>query len=355
MTSRLDARGARKAVSRLIATWMIVGGLAPALIVYGATGPEHWPHRLAAVGITVCSGLLGLFWVRGRWPSKRQSASCAILGTGLAALTCVLLPDPLLGLMGAAVFTAVATYAAVFHSWRLIGAVLAVAATVIVVTGIRLAETSPAVALGLSITTTLIIVFVTFVERALIGLVDVDLFTGAIEPITGLLSREGFMDGLAVTIAARGRTDDRYLVMVRVSLDSFAAVADMAGAGRARELRVLVAQMLRDKARRDVVIGHLPDSDFLVADVFNTPDPDPLCQRISSGLSASAPELTASIGAVVTPMAPLTAMPPDELTETLLAVADKAVTDARSRGGNTLRVVYLPELEPSDGKPFSPD
>lgn len=350
MTSRLDSRGARTTVTRFIAVWMIVGGLAPALVMFGSTGAEHWPQRLIAAGVSVCSIVLGgLFWARGVWPTKRQSQFCVLLSVGLAMLTCLILPKPLLGLMGAAAFTAVAIYTAIFHGWRLIGTVLVAALAVITVTGIRLAVDHPAVALGLSLTTTLIIIFVTFIVRALIGLIDADLFTGDIEPTTGLLSRDGFLDALAVSVAARGRTDDRYLVVAQVSLDSFGHVADVVGTGRARELRVLVAQMLRDQARRDVAIAHLPEADFLLVDIFNTPDPDPLCERISSGMSATAPELKASIAAVVTPLTPLAAMPPDELSETLLAAAGDAVADARSHGGNQRRVVYLPDLQKSDG------
>lgn len=351
MTSRLDARGARKTVARFISIWMMVGGLAPALVTFGSTGPEHWHLRIAAAIISLCSIVLGaLFWARGMWPTKRQSEICVVLGTALAVGTCLILPEPLLGLMGAAVFTAVATYTAIFHGWRLISLVLVAALAVIVLTGIRLGASTPAVALGLSMTNSLIIIFVTFVVRALIGLVDADLFTGDIEPTTGLLSRDGFLDALAVSVAARGRGDDRYLVVTQVSLDSFGNVADVVGSGRARELRVLVAQMLRDQARRDVAIAHLPESDFLLVDIFNTPDPDPLCERISSGMSSTAPELKASIAAVVTPLTPLAAMPPDELSETLLAAADKAVTDARAHGGNQRRVVFLPDLENS-GEP----
>lgn len=347
MTSRLDARGARVATSRFIAVWLIVGGLAPALILFGATNSSQWPLRLAGVAITVTSTLLGLFWVRGVWPTKRQSSACVIVGTGLGIATCLLLPHPLLGLMGAAVFSAVAVYATVFHTGTFVAYVLASAAVVIAITGLWLGRTDPAVAIGLSLTIALSIVFMTFVVRALIGLIDADLFTGAIEPITGLLSREGFDDGVAITIAARGRTDDRYLVIVVVELDSFGAITELAGDGRARQLRVLIAQMLRETARRDTVLAHTSDSEFLLVDVFNTRDPDPLCERINAGVSATARELTASVGAVVTPLGPLAAMAPTDVTAALLKIAGEAVQTARKNGGNQHCIVYVSEL-PTD-------
>lgn len=349
MTSRLDSRGARVATSRFIAAWMIVGGLAPGLILFGATNSSQWPLRAAGVAITVASALLGLWWMRGIWPTKRQSEVCVVLGSALGVATCLLMPHPLLGLMGAAVFSAVATYATVFHTGKFIAYVLVSAGAVIAITGFWLGRTDPAVALGLSLTIALSIVFMTFVVRALIGLIDADMFTGAIEPITGLLSREGFDDGVAITIAARGRTDDRYLVIVVVDLDSFAAVADLAGDGRARQLRVLVAQMLRDKARRDTVLAHTADSEFVLADVFNTHDPDPLCERINAGVPAAARELTASVGAAVTPLTPLASMAPFEVTSTLLRIATEAMQAARNDGGNQHRIVYVQELPAFDG------
>lgn len=344
MTSRLDARGARVATSRFIAAWMIVGGLAPALIMFGSTDSSQWPLRAAAGVITIISALLGLFWVRGVWPTKHQSAACVVLGTALGVATCLLLPHPLLGLMGAAVFSAVATYATVFHTGKFVAYVLASSGAVIGITGSWLSRTDPAVALGLGLTIALSIVFMTFVVRALIGLIDADMFTGAIEPITGLLSREGFDDGVAVTISARGRTDDRFLVIVVVDLDSFAAISDVAGDGRARKLRVLIAQMLRETARRDTVLAHTADSVFVLADVFNTSHPDPLCERINAGVSATARELTASVGAVITPLGPLSSMAPTEVTAALLKIAGEAVQAARSNGGNQYRIVFVPEL-----------
>lgn len=344
MTSRLDARGARVATSRFIAAWMMVGGLAPALILFGSTNSSQWPLRAAGAAITGVSILLGVFWLRGVWPTKRQSTACVIVGTALGVATCLLMPHPLLGLMGAAVFSAVATYATVFHTGQFVAYVLAAAGTVIGVTGYWLGRTDPAVALGLSLTIALSIVFMTFVVRALIGLIDADMFTGAIEPITGLLSREGFDDGVAITIAARGRTDDRYLVIVAIELDSFGAVTEMAGDGRARQLRVLIAQMLRETARRDTVLAHTADAEFVLADVFNTRSPDPLCERINAGVPATARELTASVGAVVTPLGPLAAMAPTDVTAALLKIAGEAVQTARKNGGNQHRIVYLQEL-----------
>ena len=63
-----------------------------------------------------------------------------------------------------------------------------------------------------------------------------------------------------------------------------------------------------------------------------------MCDRISAGVRSVARELTASIGAVVTPLSPLTSMSPADLTATLLDVAETAMSEARSNGGNQYRI-----------------
>lgn len=347
ITSRLDARGARTATTRIIATWMLVGGLAPGLIVFGATTSAQWPLRLTGLLVTIASVSLGLLWVRRTWPTRMQSVACAVIGALLAAVTCLILPNPLLGLMASAFFASVATYTAILHSWRLIAYVVTIAVIVIAVTAVWLARTEPAVAVGVSITNGLIIVYVTLVVRVLIGLIDTDVIEAEIEPTTGLLTREGLQDALATMIAARGRIEDRYLILALVGMDSFTAVTGFSRPGHARRLRVAVAQMLRETARRDAILAHLPASEFLLADLFTTPEPDPLCERIIMGVRAVAPELTVSIGVAVTPLAPLSGLPPAEVVDSLEAAARRAVGEVRSDGGNRSHIVFVPDLPAS--------
>jgi hypothetical protein len=95
------------------------------------------------------------------------------------------------------------------------------------------------------------------------------------------------------------------------------------------------------------VLAHTAESEFVLADVFNTRDPDPLCARINAGVPATARELTASVGAVVTPLGPLSAMAPTDVTAVLLKIAGEALQTARKNGGNQHRIVYLQELPES--------
>ncbi|UXA11460.1 hypothetical protein KXD97_26145 [Mycobacterium sp. SMC-8] len=250
LTSRLEARGARVTLSRIVASWMIVGGLTPTLIVFGTTSSTDLPLRRAAIGVSIASGLTCVLWIRGTWPTRIQSAICVCIGTALIAITSLIIPVPLLSLVACVPFIAVAAYTAILHSDRTTVLYSLASAMVIVISAVELAATEPALAAGIGITITLSMVSIAVFVRALIGLSERDPISAAIEPVTGLLSHDGFQDGVAITIAARGRIDDRYFVIVHVGLDNLGVIADFAGAARARQLRVQVARMIRERARR---------------------------------------------------------------------------------------------------------
>ncbi len=64
-------------------------------------------------------------------------------------------------------------------------------------------------------------VFVAFACRAAIKLIQPDAHHGDIEQLTGLLHRDAFYRGVATLLASRSRSDDQYLVVVAVNIDSF--------------------------------------------------------------------------------------------------------------------------------------
>ena len=61
----------------------------------------------------------------------------------------------------------------------------------------------------------------TLVCRAAVTLVQPEAHHGDIEQVTGLLHRDAFYRGVATLLASRSRSDDQYLVMVAVNIDSF--------------------------------------------------------------------------------------------------------------------------------------
>ncbi len=268
-----------------------------------------------------------------------------MVGTGCIAAACLISPRLLIGLLGSTGFVVLSGLTALFHGRRLLVAVWTVAVATLCVLAVRLAATgSTVVAVWGVILVAVVMLFATFVSLALLGLIDPEPVTGAIEPSTGLLNRVGFDDGVATMIAARGRQDDRYLVVAVINIDSLAIAFAMSHAANGDRARVAIGQRLRETVRRDAVLAHVDDAEFLVADVFTEPDPTPLIERIRDGVHSVAPQVTASIGSASTALAPLAAYSPHDVSEELLACATAAMYDARRQGGNQYCRVHLPHL-----------
>ena len=160
-----------------------------------------------------------------------------------------------------------------------------------------------------------------------------------VEPLTGLLTRESFYEVAANLMGARNRGDDRYLVVAVIGLDNYAAVLSLQGDRGANRVRVVTGQALRDIIRHDAVLGHVEDSEFLIADTFTTPDPTPLIERALGSVAAIPGGITASIGVVSTLLGPLAGRPPTAVLDEAIALAAAAMHDARLAGGNQARYV----------------
>ena len=89
-----------------------------------------------------------------------------------------------------------------------------------------------------------------------------------------------------------------------MALDSFAALQSLQGGRGTERARVQVGQALRETVRRNALIGHSDEAEFIVADTFTTPDPTPLAERLRGAVAATPPGLTASIGVVCKPLRP---------------------------------------------------
>ncbi|HXR42371.1 MAG TPA: GGDEF domain-containing protein, partial [Acidothermaceae bacterium] len=162
--------------------------------------------------------------------------------------------------------------------------------------------------------------------------------------LTGLLNREAFFDRVATLIGARSRDDDRYLVVLVINLDSFSLLTGMTGAAGGNRARVAVGQGLRQTVRRNTVVAHFGEAEFLVAEMFTTPEPSALVDRVAGAVKSAPGKLTASIGVVSTPLRPLASLPPDDVTEELLTIASTAMYTARKAGGNQACIVLDPPL-----------
>lgn len=334
VTSRIAAQGDQSATMRVIAGSILLLGLPPAL---AATNPHssvlaNGPWLF--LGIAIGTVALAAPWLRYRWPRREVSIAVVAIGSVALAVGCTLATNPLAGLLIATAFLFILGYSALFHGTRvqIIGAVGS-AVTVLILT-IRIAADDLATALAVATPVVMLNVVAHLGGRVFSRLIAASEVRTDVEPLTGLLTREGFDEMVATLLGARNRGDDRYLVIAAVTIDTFAPMQSLQGTRATDRARIAVGQALRDTVRRDALIGHIGDAEFLVADTFTTPDPTPLAERIRSAVAATPYGITVSIGVVCTPLRPLADRPPNELLQEVVDLATAAMFRAHRRGGN---------------------
>lgn len=343
VTSRLAARGHQQTTMRLVAGCILILGLPAAL---AATNPDSSPWgrgALAFAVIALACVAMAAPWLRYSWPSRAQSTAVVVFGTIALAGGCSLASDPLAGLLIATGFVFILGYTALFHGLRLQLFVAAASAATVLALAVRIAMTDLATALAVTGPVVMLNVVVAFTCRSIAGVDAAGDGRTDIEPLTGLLTRDGFDELAATLLGARHRDDDRYFVLAVVVLDNFDPLQSLQGSRATDRARVAVGQALRETVRRDALIGHVDDAEFLVADTFTTPDPTPLAERIRGAVAGTPQGVTASVGVVCTPLRPLADRPPYDVIHENIALATTAMFRARRRGGNEVEYIFEKE------------
>lgn len=348
LTALIAARGGQTATCRFIAALIFGIGIVPSAALGTYVGPATGLDRILAVAVTACCVAMAALWLRPRWPSRGQSQLCVVIGTLCVAVSCLIVSDPVFGMLGATTFGALAAFIAFFHTGRLLIFTWMVGGCVLITLAVRMAALGAALAIASVILVTLVNVFAAFACRMAIRLLDTETVYGEIEPLTGLLNREAFYDRVATLIGARSRDDDQYLVVAVLSLDSYSLLVDMTGGAKGERARVEVGQRLRETVRRGALVAHVDDTEFIIADLFTSPDPSALIDRALGAITTTPLRLTASIGVVTTPLRPLVPYPPHDVLDEVLSIATSAMYDARRDGGNRARYVLRPTLRVFD-------
>lgn len=339
LTAMLAARGGQRITSRLIATIMFGLGAVPLLVINSSAAPEWAVGRLVLVLLAAgCFGM-GLVWLRHRWPTRQQSVLLVGVGTVCIAAGCVIPADPAYGMAAATAFGLVSGYAALFHTLRVLAYVWLIASVTVVYLAIRIAEHDLNLALAGFIVVVSLSAFSAFTCRTVVELTGTDTTPRPVEPLTGLLTRDSFDDLAATLLASRSRGDDRFLVIVVVGIDHFTEMVRMGGVRAAAAARIAAGQALRENVRRNAVVGHVGESEFLIADTWTVPDPSPLVERVRGAIAATPLGITVSQGAVSTPLRPLADRPPQEVLNEIVAVGRTAMQEAARAGGNQARYV----------------
>ena len=313
-------------------------------LIWSPTGPHGTWNEILAIAVTVCCWGLGSLWLRQRLPTALESRICVAHGTVCIAVSCLIQSDAMAGLFGATAFTLVASYTAVFHTARWLAITWLATGMTLVILAIRLAAIDIAFAISAVLLVAFTVVFVSFTGRATISLVDADILHENFEPLTGLFNRDGFYEKATTLLASRSRGDDRYLAVAVINLDGFSLVGEFSGISGSNRARVEIAQRLRETARRGAVLAHIADSEFVIADLFESADASALIERVRGTISGAPSRLSASIGVVTTALQPLVQLPPNDVLDELLAIATNAMYDSRKAGGSKVTYVRNPAL-----------
>jgi len=338
-TSRITARGLQRATTLVIACFSVSLSLPAVLAMFNPKSTYLPGGRVMLVAAALLCVGFALPWLRYRWPTRAESTVLMAGGAVALAGGCVIATDPLAGLLIGVAFAFILGYAALFHSSRLLTFTGAVAGFTYLWLAIRVATVDIPTAFAVTTPIVLLNVVLVYACRivAEVGR-SVDTPTD-VEPLTGLLTRESFYEVAANLMGARNRGDDRYLVIAVVGMDSYAAIVSVQGDRGANRARVATGQALQEIIRRDAVLGHIDDSEFLIADTFTTPDPTPLIERALGAIAATPQGITASIGVVSTALRPLADRPPGDVLDEVVALATAAMHEARRAGGNQARYV----------------
>lgn len=326
-------------------------------LIWSPTGPHGPVGTVLAVVVAVCCWAMSALWLRPRWPTAVESRIFVCVGSVCIAISCLIQTDALTGLFGATAFTLVTIYAAVFHTTRWLAITWLATGVTLAVLAWRLASFSIAFAISSLLLVAFIVLFVSLTGRAAIWLVDADILHENFEPLTGMFNRDGFYEKAITLLASRSRGDDRFLAVSVINLDSFSLVGEFSGLSGSNRARVEIAARLRETARRDAVLAHIADSEFVIADLFDSNDASALIERVRGTIAGAPSRLSASIGVVTTPLQPLAQLPPHDVLDELMSIATNAMYEARKGGGNQVTYVRSPSLtvldDPGNDKWFN--
>ena len=340
----MTARHLEKPTCRLIAATAFLFGAIPLLLVTHQPGPHATWRVAVAAAITLCTTVIAVIWVTRCWPTRGQSRASAVAATVCVAAAVAVIPDPLVAALGAIAFAGPAGFTALFHTRGLLAGTWVVAAATLALATRRLAAADLLLAAAVLSLVVLVNVFAGFAWLLVTHLTVAKVSSALIDPVTGLLNRTGFDEQMATLLGARDRSHDRYLVIAVIGVDTHGLLMSLGEAHRAERVVVTAARQLRGAVRRDTVLAYRGDGDFLLAELFTTADPAEMLERLRGTLTDRPAQLSASIGAVSTPLAPLSAHPVNDVLDELLYLADHARHDARRAGGNTTRTTINPTL-----------
>ncbi|MCG7594180.1 GGDEF domain-containing protein [Mycobacterium sp. PSTR-4-N] len=337
ITDFLDTRGLKERTRFWLAATTAAMAAGVMALTFGAGHPDSTIGR-AMMAIAVAGGLFGTVLFLWRWPSRHWSLAYVAATTLSITLACLAYPDPLASLLGCIAFTTIVSYAAFFHSPRVVLGVLSVVIGVAVSQTVAVAavERRPAMALVDLFLILQCSIGTGLVFYALVRTLRGDLAVADLDPLTGLLNRRAFRNMVRANLTHHGEQDG-YLLVALLDLDRFKAVNDTRGHAAGDRALVAVADALRATATPTTVIARSGGEEFLFADVVASGDAALRYEDVRAAIAQLPCDITSSIGTALLDVSMVSEDSFDLMMDQLITAADKAMYDAKHNGGNRCR------------------
>lgn len=299
--------------------------------------------------IVVLSLMNGVWWLRGKMPSRTQSRWFVAAGDSQIAAMLFSLPPTSMAIALGMLFAPVGNYTNVFHGPRAFVVHHLLSMGVVVVLFVRVIVSEPEdtlTALTALIAVIVVLLAASPLNHFFFDALRQDAARSYFDHLTGLRNRRGLF--AAVNVLLQGpRTGEspsfRSVSAISIDLDSFKAVNDRFGHATGDEVLRDTAARIRRLCGDEAVGARLGGEEFVVVLVS---EPDRSVQLACALLSAifnaddRAP-VSASIGVASAPIQDFETVVdiPDAL-RALIGVADDAMYEAKRNGGN--RIAHSP-------------
>jgi diguanylate cyclase (GGDEF)-like protein len=332
VTSFLRQNGMLTSARTIMALVAGSSALVPLTVLPSLSRPSRAEAILGGVAAAFTIGVTA--WWLTRWPSRRQSIACAMIGALFVGGWSLVQPNAALAALGCTAMAVPGGYVAFFHGPKLIVFNSVVAAAVTTTAVLRLShETIIATAASALWINVFINLSVPLAISGMLRAMRTYIQRSENDALTGLLNRQAFTQAVGdrLTDPPSGHT---HLAVVMLDLDNFKRINDTHGHSAGDRALQAVAEVLREHSPADAVVCRAGGEEFLVALTAVVPDVVRLAAQFCTELARLSPKMTASIGTATAQLHLITGPDVAGPLDDLIKIADSGMYAAKRCGGN---------------------
>ncbi|MBY6686538.1 diguanylate cyclase [Rhodococcus sp. BP-149] len=339
MPGYMAQRGLQRPYRRMMAAVVLMVVLAGSLLLFTSGAPPSPAARAVFIACLVTGAVSALLWLRGTWPSRRQSL-VFLFGDDVALVVGLsMLADVQASFTVSVVFALLGIYCGYFHSIRTLVAHIALTVAVsLYFFGSAAAEGDSDVAY---LSVLLVVQLALFLLAPLLSQIPLsnlrdDAYQSGTDPLTGALNRRGLSAVVHAPLLAAARHDEVVAMMV-IDLDRFKSVNDRVGHEGGDEVLRRVSERLQTSTTTWAYVARLGGEEFCIVGIVPWAEMRNRLDDVHAAVRCDADEVpvTASAGVAWIPGSRWTRDADD--VELLIRRADRLMYEAKRAGGDSLR------------------